>query len=261
MSPLSRTFWLGSGLIVLTNAVALGGVIYNRSGEPDSRLRVSERELQVPYSSFYDRDSAHAQLLQLNVEIAQGWVTVEKLQTLGFALRADNWQYSGREQERDAVVVLELNGPAYQAELQAARDELSKAQQFLASTADNPRAQNDVDNAEGHLQNLEADASRLYIVDAGLEGAQLRQRYPDRTRYALAHATVRYERRRTGEGENDMTLNLYADLIDFSVPNQARDVFAGWTWRERNADGKSKASVELAFGKRYEPWITAASKR
>ena len=50
----SRTHTLvaGLGLIALTNAVALLGVAWNRSGEPDATLQLSQRELQPPYYGY-----------------------------------------------------------------------------------------------------------------------------------------------------------------------------------------------------------------
>ena len=39
----------GLALITGVNAIALGGVAYNRSGEAESTLRLSERELRAPY--------------------------------------------------------------------------------------------------------------------------------------------------------------------------------------------------------------------
>ena len=44
-------------VIVLTNAVALGGAWWNRSGEAESRLELSQRELRVPYRGI-DRESS-----------------------------------------------------------------------------------------------------------------------------------------------------------------------------------------------------------
>jgi hypothetical protein len=43
------TLLAGGALILLVNAVALTGVYLNRSGEPESRLRLSERELGLPW--------------------------------------------------------------------------------------------------------------------------------------------------------------------------------------------------------------------
>ena len=42
----------GLALIVLTNAVALGGVWWNRSATPESALTLSERELGLPWRSL-----------------------------------------------------------------------------------------------------------------------------------------------------------------------------------------------------------------
>ena len=47
-----HTFIAGMLLILLTNAVALLGVAYNRSGTPESRLTLSQRELQLPYGAM-----------------------------------------------------------------------------------------------------------------------------------------------------------------------------------------------------------------
>ena len=44
-----RTMLAGIGLIILTNAVVLAGVAYNRSGEPETRIILTERELNLPY--------------------------------------------------------------------------------------------------------------------------------------------------------------------------------------------------------------------
>src|SRR5690606_12121573 len=48
MSPRALTFALGAAIILAANAVALGGVAWNRSGEPESRVALSQRELARP---------------------------------------------------------------------------------------------------------------------------------------------------------------------------------------------------------------------
>ena len=49
---MNRPLWLGLGLILASNAIALAGVWYNRSGEPQAQLQLSEREIQLPYDSW-----------------------------------------------------------------------------------------------------------------------------------------------------------------------------------------------------------------
>ena len=58
LSPASRQLlWLGAALILAVNAVILAGVGWNRSAE-DSRLRLTERELRVPYQWGLERERA-----------------------------------------------------------------------------------------------------------------------------------------------------------------------------------------------------------
>ena len=53
-----RTLGIGLALIVLTNAVALGGVWWNRSAAPDSSLTLSERELGLPWRALRNRENS-----------------------------------------------------------------------------------------------------------------------------------------------------------------------------------------------------------
>ena len=45
--------------------------------------------------------------------------------------------------------------------------------------------------ARHQLKHEQGEASRLFIVDAGLDLAALRQRYPERQRYAIVKGRVR----------------------------------------------------------------------
>ena len=48
----------GVGLIVVVNAIVLGGVAYNRSSEPESALRLSERELAAPMRGYGNKENS-----------------------------------------------------------------------------------------------------------------------------------------------------------------------------------------------------------
>jgi hypothetical protein len=260
MSPLKRTFWLGAGLIVLSNALALGGVYYNRSGEPDSVLRLSERELAVAYSRIIEDSDFSNRVLTLQFRMADGWVTADKLRSLGFSPGDHDTEYVNDGRALDGLVVLELSGPQYRAELAAAQASLAEAQQALTATPRDEATQEEVETAQESLGRLLSISTRLYVVDAGLDAASLRERYPDRSKYALARASLRFATRYSGSAEAPREYTLYPELTEFSVPNQWSAVFAGWQPYDRDAQDRSRVSVELAFGKRFEPWVLEAKR-
>jgi len=53
-----HTLLAGLGLIALTNAIALSGVVYNRSGDPEATLRLTQRELRTPYRWYGNRENS-----------------------------------------------------------------------------------------------------------------------------------------------------------------------------------------------------------
>lgn len=262
MSPLLRTFWLGAGLIVLTNAVVLGGVVYNRSGEPQSRLRLSERELSMARSWLLESSEHSGLVLNLDYRVTDGWVTAEKLQRLGFKLERGGELMSWDERsERDGLVVLELAGPAFQAERQAAATALTQARQAHAADPQDAEAQENYETAQKELGRLDHTASRLYVVDAGTDADELRARYPDQQTYALVHSKLRYYTRYGVQLTDSDGFQLVVDLSELNVPNHLRDAFVGWNWHINGGIGNnSRVRVDLAFGQRFEPWIIAAER-
>ena len=139
--PRGRTLAIGTTLIVLTNAAALGGVWWNRSAIPESALTLSERELRLPWRSLrFTEDSGLA--LNLNWRVAEReagesgsgptfnggapeWLAAAQMTALGFASGdldsdAGRRRYT-RQLPREAILVLELDGPARQYALDRAR--------------------------------------------------------------------------------------------------------------------------------------------
>ena len=124
----SRTLVAGIALIALTNAIALGGVAWNRSGEPESVLKLTQRELGQSYRSFFDRESGGMEVSVRWRVVTTGpyesfypdhygapeWLDREKLAALGFDVsrRPDARRRHQRLLPREALVVLELDGPA-----------------------------------------------------------------------------------------------------------------------------------------------------
>lgn len=278
-----RTLAAGLALIALTNAIALGGVAWNRSGEPESVLKLTERELSHPGGYGFGREEGGLQLgvrwraLPADPDVvfygefhgAPEWLDEAKLASLGFdvspppAARREAWRYD-RQLPREALVVLELDGPAYQKALERARARAAKETAKGAETGKTgpgtPARQ-----AADFLKNEETSNSRLFAVDTGRDARALRAKFPDRTRYAIVQARVRphyqYGRakvpRWTGTIEviENARVNVpleYRKAIE-SAPRSIPPAGAG--------GGEPAFEVTVAFGKRFEPWIIAASAR
>ena len=65
----------GVGLIVVVNAIVLGGVAYNRSSEPESALRLSERELAAPMRGYGNKENSGIALALNTTSFTSWWTT------------------------------------------------------------------------------------------------------------------------------------------------------------------------------------------
>jgi hypothetical protein len=246
----------GLALILVTNAVVLAGAAYNRGGEPAAVLQVTERELRAPGSWGFESENSGLALglawrVAGSAEDDYGfggyggratWLDRARLAELGFDVslspdhpRAD--RHYGRQLPREVLIVMEMNGPAYQSALRRAEERAARpgSNQYDAT----------------HLASERERFSRLFLVDAGLDYDSLRARYPDKSRYAIVRGKVRVDRwLATNKG------GLHGHVSELSVsalnvPLELRDVLR----REASA---YTATVE--FGRRLEPWFTAAGK-
>lgn len=279
----TRTLAAGVTLIAITNAVALYGVAYNRSGEPESRLQLSQRELWQPYQYGFDRESTGLTLnLQWRVPTADtdqpypmgrygspAWLDQAKLASLGFDVtRAADTPAGERHYERllprEVLVVLELDGPAYQQALQRAQKRADDEAARAATEPGKAGARRSAESAAEQLKREQASSSRLFAVDVGLDAAALRSQYRDRGRYAIVRGSVRvvYYGRGAGARLSGHLEGLSNSSI--SVPREFRHVFASMPRGPVYGDvaqGALPLQVTVAFGKRFEPWIVAASAR
>lgn len=259
--------WLGLGLILLSNAVALAGVYYNRSGVPHSSLSLTQRELHLPYGNWLRHEENSSRSLELiwrhgGDDGLLDWLSDEKLQAMGFTLPDrddDGWLPRFRRQRTRSVwLVLELDGPAYRRQLQAARQALVEAEARLELRPDDEELRRQHKERQEQLEQEERHASRLFLVDAGADAAALRQAYPDRQRYVVlaGHLKPYYQ---GGPPGQRLGANVSLDIRRVSVPHALREVFADWRpgggYRE---DGR-QARAQVAFGHRLEPWMIDAS--
>ena len=254
-------------LIVLTNAVALGGVAWNRAGAVESQLVLSQRELRLPFRVFDRENSGLALALNWRVAIAPEkdagyrgyysggapeWLDKAKMESLGFDMtpnEAGRSRSNDRSLSRDVLLVLELDGEAYRQSLEWARQHLVSEEAKFAAMPDGNEKKNRLKNAGDELAREENESSRLFVVDAGLDAAGLRGKHPDRTRYAIVRGQVRpvWHDARTASAARGHVSNV--SIAAINVPYVYRNLFA-------ETSGKEKFTVGVAFGQRLEPWVT-----
>ena len=286
MRKWTRTHTLVAGIVLIlaTNAVALLGVAYNR-GEPESTLRLSGRELHLPYSwGFENENSGIALTLQWRVLTEQSdapyrlrksytgfgnvpdWLDKAILTALGFDVSKPEDTPQGRMHydkllPKEVLLVMELDGLAYSAALERMRQHLQKEEALLEANRGKKEFEERAKNAKRELYQEERINSRLFVIDAGLDVAGLRTRYPDRNRYAIVRGQIQprlveYNRKFKVEG---YISGLSIDQIQ--VPAIYRRVFEPLlksVQANRYDAAVSPYEVSVAFGKRLEPWITGA---
>ena len=206
-----RTLGLGIALIVLTNAIALGGVWWNRSATPDSALNLSQRELGLPWRSLRLMENSGL-ALNLNWRVAgrqagefaggqmvnggtPEWLDAAKMAALGFpvdAARPDGERRQhARQLPREVILVMELAGPAWQRALENARESAGRHAAAAAANVGSKQFADRAKQANDELAREENSNSRLFVIDAGLDARLLREKYPDRSRFLLLRGTVR----------------------------------------------------------------------
>ncbi len=279
------------GLLVLVNAVVLGGAAYNRSGEPDAVITMTEREL--PLSSYYGYADRENTGLSLRLTWAQGrsrsgrsvarsgadspypdWFDKARLEAVGFDCtmplddpRAEI-QYD-RMLPRKTYAVLEYEGKAWEAWQDQERDELASMEK---KTSTGEVSLKQLTNARKEYEREARSRSRLFAVDVGNDPATLRRQYGDRTRFLVLPATVRISRYKHGSPGEDLgrqpwrLSGVITDILTDTiyVPKEHRvllekllrskersDNYGPYAQRQRDPAYAAK----LLVGKRHEPWI------
>lgn len=281
----AHTLIAGAALIVLTNAVALVGVAYNRSGDPDSVLALTQRELQTPYKWWREGENSGIALKllwrvheeQIRDEMDTGtwyagvggtpsWLTKAKLGELGFDVAQPEDSDRGRRHyekqlPKEVLLALELDGPAYAQARERAKRHADRQDALRAANPDKKELEERSKQARERLGREERENSRLFAVDAGLDAGALRAKYPDRAHYAIVRGRVRPLV--SGSGRS-LTLSGYVGELsvdEISVPLEFRNVFErALPNLAMGAPGLARFDATVSFGKRLEPWLTAAAR-
>lgn len=268
-----HTLISGLALIMITNAVALLGVAANRSGEPESVLKLTQRELQPPYWGMSSENSGMSLRLSWRVPSADrswnysysggapDWLDQATMESLGFDVSTakgieDNYRWTNRQLGKEVLLVLEMDGQGYQQALQRTRQNAAEQEARLAATPEVEELKRKAKQAQDELKREEQDNSRLFAVDAGLSQVELRTKYPDRNRYAIVRAQVRP----WSSGAQGKIVG-YIDSISIdaiNVPYEHRTMFER---RVAVAQPSARQGFEasVAFGQRLEPWLLGIS--
>lgn len=257
-------------LVVLVNATVLAGVAWNRSGQPDATLRLTERELPLQYS-FYRAEEDSGLALQLTLSEgsrAPDWLDADKLAALGFQPEPPGSEpATGRAGIKQALprrawVVLEFDGPAWQAALAARQQSLAAFDEKIAA-GDATSQQREL--GQQQLERMRVNGSRLVAVDAGADAAALRSRYPDRARYLITRAELRMRLSQPHASQRGAEAPVVRGYIRqllpgrLHVPLQHRAALGGALPERRGRDAASPRAPRYAavvnYGARREPWV------
>jgi hypothetical protein len=272
-----HTLIAGLALILLTNAVVLLGVVYNRSGQPESQIVLSQRELESPNWWRYSKEDSSLSL-RLRWRVLQSgngehyqsqpsyyyggsdWLDAKKLQELGFDLPAekDEMRHLHRDRQREVLLVLEHNGPAYQQALQYAKEHLAREQAVFDAMPGNKEFERRLKFAKEGLVREERENSRLFVVDAGLDAGTLRARYPAQDHYLIVSGRVVPVYRGSARGLADQWMGHISGIDNdrVNVPLELRSVFDS----TRTVGKPAPFEAVVAFGKGHEPWMVSAIK-
>ena len=286
LTPL-KTLAAGAALILLVNAVALTGVYLNRSGEPEARMTLSQRELGIPWDWRVPRDNSGL-VLALNWRVPDGnaveysyggygyhggtpeWLDEPRMKALGFDTAAVAESGEGRRRferqlPREALLVLELAGPAWQAALERARANAARHEAARLANADSKEFAEKAKRAQEQLKNEETLNSRLFAVDVGADRAALRAKYPDRSRYLILKATLR-PRLETQDQKTRVTGYVSELAVQrINVPHALRPTLEPVLEQALRKLPRTPAApaalfeATVAVGQRLEPWIEAIS--
>jgi hypothetical protein len=268
----------GALLILLANAVALVGVHLNRGGEAESRVTLSQRELTMPWGWAAAKENSGL-ALSLNWRVIDpsagefgggygfsggtpDWLDAARMAALGFDTTLPAEGTFGRRRferqlPREVLLVLELAGPAWQQALERARQNAARHEAASLANAGSKEFAEKARRAREQLKREEGAGSRLFAIDAGLDRAALRAKYPDRGRYLILKGTVR-PRLATHDKQTRVTGYVSALAVtQINVPHALRPLLEpALRQHKRTADNPAPHfEAVIAVGQRLEPWL------
>jgi hypothetical protein len=235
-------------IVMLAVAAFVGAAGWNTSGPPRLVVTLTERELQMPYTSVPPGEEPGV-LLRMSYEPrfdpldSRNWLPESRLRELGFPLHVP----AGSPQAIDAYdhvparlawVAFEYDGPQWR--------EIERRRLLRAAETPSPR--------------VERLWSRLVPVDAAADFDVLRTRYPIGHLIMRAVIGVSYVRSDPG---GPLLHGRLREVVPQSVavPYQFRSLFAGLTSASQGGVAEPRYEVDLAIGRLGLPFVQAVRLR
>lgn len=277
------------GLVLLANAVVLGGASLNRTGIPQTEITLTEREVPLDYGVFRDEENTGVSLRLEWKKITYGnpgqsyalkwkklsWFDRKKLETIGYdcSVAPDDPQasvYYKKMLPKEVFLVLEYEGHSWNTFLQKGEEKLACKKKCFHEGG-HPLKSFKWFQEEFHEQRT--TASRLIVIDVGQDPASLRTRYPDASQFLIVRGLVqpRYitsENTNSDESFPPFVKGYVKEILinRIHVPREFQEELKKlYQAKHKKNDSKRNRyqpteptyEVSLTFGSRYEPWITA----
>lgn len=274
-----RLFVFAFLILFAANIIVLLGVYFNRSGEPESKLILTERELRTPFQLNKENSGFSLQILWKSIGRKYGmnefsnpyspiWLDKKKLEELGFdlnKLKGQDYIYEFPiPTTKEVFIVLEYDGDAFHETIKNAKKNLLEKEKIFKANPNDETLEEKYKVAKEAVKTKLKSETRLYAIDAGLSPDLLRKKYTDRSRYIITKAIIQtvYDFNNNdfwGRISKLSIRNIYVPLKYRKVIDSVID------WKQRT-DGflgvyniyyTPRFKVELAYGKQYEPWIVS----
>ena len=273
-------FFVAFLILFITNIIILLGVYFNRSTEPVSQLILTERELRVPHQLHKENSSFSLQLLWNSIgkkdDINQFsylhlpfWLDKKKLEELGFDLnklqeQKDIDEFSIPLITKEVFIVLEYDGDAFNEVIKNEKKKLKEKENLFRANPNDETLEKKYKTAKEAIKTKLKSETRLYAIDAGLNPITLNKQYNNPSKYIITKAIIQTA---YGFGKKEIVGRIsHLSIPIIHVPLKYRkvlDSLIDWKQQKNDYSGvyniyySPRFKVELAYGKRYEPWIVS----
>ncbi len=229
----------GTAILLCSNVIALILAAQNRAGEPVQTIELTERELEL--QRMGQDNSGVGLRLNWHRQEPGTYFGRAKMESLGFDFRipAGSTSKDTLLLPRATYAVLEYEGKAWEHWSQLPESEKQQ---------NPPRL-------------LRLSTTRLFPVDVSNNVAELRDRYPDQSKYLIVAAVLQagiqdIKDPKTGSVLPDQCVGYVSEILPsaVNVPIPFSKLLAPLDPEPKT---EPRYTVTLAYGRSLEPWITS----